>query len=824
VAVGSVWLTLRAGFRGEWRGWLALALLLGVMSGVVLAAAAGARRTDTAYPRLLTWSRASDLQVIPYGNGVPGYYQALGRLPQVAAMSTADLMNMTVRLRGGYVPAAQFQVYASPDGRMGISVDRVKVLAGRLFDPADPRAIMIDQKLADEEHARPGSTVRLLGVPNDQNGNPDLARAIPLAFRVSAIVVFDNQIAPVATGGNTTALLSPAFLRTAAGRQVPNSGYEAFVRLRPGASPAGFLQTASVLAARYPAVGGKILGISTADEVTATQRAIRPYAVALALFAALAGVIALVIIGQLLGRQLVLDSAWFGVLRALGMTRGRLAALSLARVGAVSAAGGCLAVAIAVAASPLMPIGPARLAEPAPGIEVNVAILVAGFVVIALAPLAVAAPVAWRAAAGQPARLTEPSVPQRPSRLGTALGVAGTVTGGIGVRMAFERGHGRTAVPVRPALAAITVATAAVTAAAVFGSSLIALVSTPHRYGQNWTRELDLAFGAGSQRLLARIVSAQSGVTGYADGNYGQVTIQGQTIAAIGVTPLRGQSYLTLLAGHLPSGPGQIALGAQTLRSLHRQLGQTVQVTANGYGVVVTHTTGPLRIVGEVIFASLGRRGGFTGTDLGNGALVSTSLLSIPFPQTGCTTTCYNFILLRYRPGTSPAAAAARLIAAVTRLGCPPGSCSVAGDQRPLDIQGYTGIRDTPLILGALLTLLGVAALAHVLVTGVRRRRRDLAILKIIGMRKAQLLSVVCWQAVALTAAALIAGIPLGILVGRWSWALFAGSVGVAPSAQVPLLLLLTETAAALLVGIITATIPGRTAARTRPATVLRTE
>src|SRR5205814_10105472 len=135
-------------------------------------------------------------------------------------------------------------------------------------------------------------------------------------------------------------------------------------------------------------------------------------------------------------------------------------------------------------------------------------------------------------------------------------------------------------------------------AAEVFGSSLIALVSTPHRYGQNWSRELDLGFGAASQRMLARVVSAQSGMTGHAIGNYGQVTIQGRTVAAIGITPVRGQGYVTLLAGHLPSSPGQIALGARTLRSLHHQVGQTVQVTASGYGVV-SHTTRPMRIVGE---------------------------------------------------------------------------------------------------------------------------------------------------------------------------------------------------------------------------------
>jgi ABC-type antimicrobial peptide transport system permease subunit len=822
--MGSVWLVLRAGFRSGWRGWLALALLLGVISGVVLAAAAGARRTDSAYPRLLAWGHASHLRIAPsYSSGSPDYYRALGRLPHVAAMSTGTLLNLAIP--GRYQEAAQIGVYASPDGRMGVSVDRVKVLAGRLFDPGDPRAIMISQKIADEEHVRPGGTAVLAGVPNDERGNPDLRRAFPLRFRVSAIVLFNSQVAPAVTGESPAALLSPAFLRTAEGRRLSESGSEAFVRLRPGASATGFARAASALADRYPATGGKITAISTADEVAATERAIRPYAVALAVFAALAGLVMLVVIGQLLGRQLVLDSGWFGGLRALGMTRGELAAVSIARVGAVTVAGGCLAVTVAIAGSLLMPIGAARLAEPTPGIDINLATLAAGFAVIVLAPLVVVVPAVWTAAAGlretpgDPA----PAVLPGPARLGAALSLAGSVTGRIGLRMAFERGHGRTVVPVRSALAAITIAVATVTAAEVFGSSLIALVSMPHRYGQNWSRELDLGFGAVSESMLARIVSAQPGVTGYAVGNYGQVTIQGRTVAAIGVAPARGQDFLTLLAGHLPSGPGQIAVGARTLRSLRRQVGQTVQVTASGYGVV-NHATRPMRIVGEVVFPSLGRRGGFTGTDLGNGAAVSPSLLSIPFPETGCTVTCYNFVLLRYRPGVSPAAARARLIAAVTRLGCPIGSCQVTADQRPPDIQGYAGIRDTPRILGALLSLLGIAALAHVLITAVRRRRRDLAVLKIIGMRRAQLLTVVSWQAAALTIAALIAGIPLGILAGRWSWTLFSVSVGVDPSTKVPVLPIVAETGAALLLAIITAAIPGRAAARVRPAAVLRTE
>ena len=102
---------------------------------------------------------------------------------------------------------------------------------------------------------------------------------------------------------------------------------------------------------------GAVQIVHLATEYAAAQRAIQPEAVALAIFGALAGLIALAVIGQLLNRQLVLDSVEFPVLRALGMSRSRLAALSLARVALVTTAGALAAVAVAVAASPLMPIG-----------------------------------------------------------------------------------------------------------------------------------------------------------------------------------------------------------------------------------------------------------------------------------------------------------------------------------------------------------------------------------------------------------------------------------------------------------------------------------
>jgi ABC-type lipoprotein release transport system permease subunit len=148
----------------------------------------------------------------------------------------------------------------------------------------------------------------------------------------------------------------------------------------------------------------------------------------------------------------------------------------------------------------------------------------------------------------------------------------------------------------------------------------------------------------------------------------------------------------------------------------------------------------------------------------------------------------------------------------------------VTTDQRPGDIQDYAGVRDTPLALGAVLVLLAVGTLAHVLLTGVRRRRRDLAVLKTLGLLRSQLLRVVSWQATSLAAAALLVGLPLGLLAGRWAWLLFADSAGVGSQADVPVPLVLLVIPVTLVLAVLLAVVPGWTAARIRPALILRSE
>ena len=61
----------RATFRSRRGGYLALALLIGLIGGVALASIAAARRTQSSYPRFLASTNPSDLNV-SFGNAGGG--------------------------------------------------------------------------------------------------------------------------------------------------------------------------------------------------------------------------------------------------------------------------------------------------------------------------------------------------------------------------------------------------------------------------------------------------------------------------------------------------------------------------------------------------------------------------------------------------------------------------------------------------------------------------------------------------------------------------------------------------------------------------------
>jgi predicted lysophospholipase L1 biosynthesis ABC-type transport system permease subunit len=100
-------------------------------------------------------------------------------------------------------------------------------------------------------------------------------------------------------------------------------------------------------------------------------------------------------------------------------------------------------------------------------------------------------------------------------------------------------------------------------------------------------------------------------------------------------------------------------------------------------------------------------------------------------------------------------------------------------DQRPNGVTNYAGIDATPAILAALLAVISAAVLGQFIVISGRRRRRDFAIFKALGMSPRQVGAITAWQVSILTGLALLAGLPLGVAAGRWNWAIFTRGLGI---------------------------------------------
>jgi ABC-type antimicrobial peptide transport system permease subunit len=148
---------------------------------------------------------------------------------------------------------------------------------------------------------------------------------------------------------------------------------------------------------------------------------------------------------------------------------------------------------------------------------------------------------------------------------------------------------------------------------------------------------------------------------------------------------------------------------------------------------------------------------------------------------------------------------------------------SVLSSIPPPEVRDLSGVSGLPLILAFVLMVLASGIIAHTLLTSVRRRRRELAVLKTLGFVTRQVRATVAWQATALVGVGLIVGVPLGLLAGRWAWILFAGQVAIVPAPVTSPLTLLAVPAVLLLANAIAA-IPARAAGRTQPAVILRTE
>lgn len=267
------------------------------------------------------------------------------------------------------------------------------------------------------------------------------------------------------------------------------------------------------------------------------------------------------------------------------------------------------------------------------------------------------------------------------------------------------------------------------------------------------------------------------------------------------LSALRGSVDATVVAGRAPRGPHEAALGAVTLHKLDKHIGDTVH--AKGPNASASY-----RIVGQVVFPTLGQP-----QPIDDGVLFTGSGFSPLFDQDNY----YRYLLGRFTPGANRATVEHR-IAAITQLG------PIQTPTPPVEIDRLEQVDWLPATLAGLLAGLALVAVGHALVTGVSRRRRDLALLKTLGFDHRQLHATVRWQATTLATIGLVIGIPLGIVAGNLVWRVVSDGLGVTTRPWIPTLAVLLTTPAALALVNLIAYLPARKAARTRPAVALRTE
>jgi ABC-type antimicrobial peptide transport system permease subunit len=179
-----------------------------------------------------------------------------------------------------------------------------------------------------------------------------------------------------------------------------------------------------------------------------------------------------------------------------------------------------------------------------------------------------------------------------------------------------------------------------------------------------------------------------------------------------------------------------------------------------------------------------------------------------------------DYLLIKWADGANVAAAERRL----SGLGKNSDAFQAAPASLPLAVVSLGELRSLPLALGVFFALLATATVAHALVTTVRRRRHELAVLRSLGFTRRQTRLAIAWQATLIAAAGVIVGVPSGIVAGRLVWRWLADSFPVVYVPPLAVLAMVLVVPAAILLANLLAAVPARSAARIRPAEALRTE
>ena len=266
----------------------------------------------------------------------------------------------------------------------------------------------------------------------------------------------------------------------------------------------------------------------------------------------------------------------------------------------------------------------------------------------------------------------------------------------------------------------------------------------------------------------------------------------------------REQGVVTprITEGRAP-GPGEVALGAVTMDEEDLEIGDQLRIDDEIAG------SASFEITGTVV---LNVAGADVSIPPGRGALFDWSILGILDPE-GAEFIAPTMFLVDAEPGRTAA------VEEQLRTLFPTSTRAAAVE--PLDLTNLGDAALLPRALGVVVAVLGLGTVAHALLSAVRRRRLELAVLRTMGFVRSQTRRAVAWQALTFGVVALVVGVPLGVAAGRVVWSMAASQLGIPSQPVVPIAALAAVTAAFLLLLVLTALAPAHLASRVATATAL---
>jgi hypothetical protein len=781
---------VRADLRRRWRSWVVLGLLAGVSVGLACAGVAGARRAENAVPAFARAAHLPDAAILAndpaFDASVRSRIDALPEVRQSYPFMVAFLLETDRKgLEAPLVPTAPQTVRPS----YGILV------AGRAPDPKRADEIIVNENVRDRFGLDIGSTYTLVQRP------PADPTEFPFALpsRVSLPIRQPVRVVGIAKASGDDLDTSPSSGFYAKYRDRLVGFTNEFVDLRGRPGDLARLQN------DVERITGRPVNVEDAADLFGTRQLesiadVERTGLLLFALAVLVGAGALV--GQALVRAVSAGGADLTTWRALGADR-RIARRALVVPATITAVVGAVTgVAIAVVLSPRFPIALVRQYDLDVGFHADWLILLVG----AFGATVAVVLTAWVTA--------ELRVRRDSARTGRApLAARWTTFNGlppallIGSRLATEAGRGRRAVPVRSALIGAIVGVLGVVGCLTFRSGLSDVVHDPQRSGIVWDAGV-AGVGVLPPETVAAVSDDKAVAASY-DALWARaIKINGAPTPTFGTKPVKGEIELVVLAGHAPRTASEIALAPTTMNRLGLHIGDRVRVG--------TATTPNVRVVGKALLPETSH------TSYDQSAWMTAGGLAAALPADAASSGDFteDYLLLRWKPHADSHAALARF----QKLAGPDEPFESEGATLPSAVTVLGDLRVLPFSLAIFFALLAIATVAHALVTTVRRRRADLAILRSIGFTKRDSRVAIAWQATLLAIAGLVVGVPLGILAGRLAWKQLANSFPLVYAPPIAVLSILLIVPIALIIANALAAGPAHAATRIRPASVLRTE